>query len=100
MEARNGIPRLRVHDLKHTFGFRLRAAGVDPMDRKDLLGHKNGDISRLYSAPSIDRLLEAAERVVDMREPVLRVVGRSEESPQKSPQSVAFFHHTHAQVID
>jgi len=72
---RAGVPRLRVHDLKHTFGFRLRAAGVDPMDRKDLLGHKNRDISRLYSAPSIERLLEAAERVVDMREPVLRVVG-------------------------
>jgi hypothetical protein len=64
------------------------------MDRKDLLGHKNTDISRLYSAPSIERLLEAAEKVVDLREPVLRVVGRSEKSPQKSPQSVAFFHHT------
>jgi integrase len=89
-----GIPHLRVHDLKHTFGFRLRAANVDPMDRKDLLGHKNADISRLYSAPSIERLLEAAEKVVDLREPVLRVVGRSEKSPQKSPQSVAFFHHT------
>jgi integrase len=88
------IPHLRVHDLKHTFGFRLRAANVDPMDRKDLLGHKNTDISRLYSAPSIERLLEAAEKVVDLREPVLRVVGRSEKSPQKSPQSVAFSHHT------
>jgi integrase len=88
---RAGIPRMRVHDLKHTFGFRLRAAGVDPMDRKDLLGHKNGDISRLYSAPSIERLLEASERVVDMREPVLRVVGRSGNSPQKSPQERRIF---------
>lgn len=88
-----GIPHFRVHDLKHTFGFRLRAAGVDPMDRKDLLGHKNDDISRLYSAPSIERLLEASERVVDMREPGLRVVGRSGNSPQKrrifSPHSRA-----------
>lgn len=57
------------------FGFMLRAAGVDPMDRKDLLGDKNGDISRLYSAPSIGRLLEAAEKVVGMHKPVLRVVG-------------------------
>jgi hypothetical protein len=61
------------------------------MDRKDLLGHKNGDISRLYSAPSIERLLEASERVVNMREPVLRVVGRSEKSPQKSPQERRIF---------
>ena len=87
---RAGVPNFRVHDLKHTFGFRLRAAGVDPMDRKDLLGHKNGDISRLYSAPSIERLLDAAEKVVDMREPVLSVVGQTKKSPQNSPQSVAF----------
>lgn len=61
------------------------------MDRKDLLGHKNDDISRLYSAPSIERLLEASERVVDMREPGLRVVGRSGNSPQKSPQERRIF---------
>jgi integrase len=29
---------IRVHDLKHTFGRRLRAAGVSFEDRQDLLG--------------------------------------------------------------
>jgi len=46
-----GLPQLRVHDLKHTFGRRLRAAGVSLETRKMLLGHTNGDITSHYSAP-------------------------------------------------
>lgn len=58
-----GFANIRVHDLKHTFGRRLRAAGVQLETRKVLLGHKNGDITSHYSAPEIDELLEAANRV-------------------------------------
>jgi len=58
-----GFANLRVHDLKHTFGRRLRAAGVPLETRKVLLGHRNGDITSHYSAPEIDELLEAASRV-------------------------------------
>ncbi len=36
---------VRVHDLKHTFGRRLRAAGVSFEDRQDLLGHRLGKIT-------------------------------------------------------
>ncbi len=36
--APEGFRRVRVHDLKHTFGRRLRAAGVSFEDRQDLLG--------------------------------------------------------------
>ena len=39
------LSRVRVHDLKHTFGRRLRAAGVPVETRKVLLGHRNGDIT-------------------------------------------------------
>jgi len=35
----------RVHDLRHTFGRRLRAAGVGLEDREDLLGHKSNRIT-------------------------------------------------------
>ena len=35
-----GFRNVRVHDLKHTFGQRLRAAGVSFEDRQDLLGHR------------------------------------------------------------
>ena len=33
--ARAGLPQVRVHDLRHTFGHRLRAAGVSFEDRQD-----------------------------------------------------------------
>jgi integrase len=51
------------HNLKHTFGRRLAAAGV-PMDiRKALLHHTTGDVTLHYSPADIGRLLEAAEKV-------------------------------------
>lgn len=79
-----GLPDVRVHDLKHTFGFRLRTAGVSFEDRQDLLGHKNQRITDHYSSPDIERLLAAAEKVVEIRrEPALRLVRR--EDPHKSP---------------
>lgn len=61
--ARVGLQQVRVHDLKHTFGRRLRAAGVSFEDRKDLLGHKSGRITTHYSAAELSRLLMAANSV-------------------------------------
>jgi hypothetical protein len=52
-----------VHDLKHTFGRRLRAAGVSFEDRQDLLGHRSGRITTHYSAAELSRLIEAADSV-------------------------------------
>ena len=60
-----GFRSIRVHDLKHTFGRRLRAAGVWLETRRVLLGHKNGDITTHYSAPELRELIEAAERVCE-----------------------------------
>ncbi|HZD53860.1 MAG TPA: site-specific integrase [Woeseiaceae bacterium] len=71
---RAGLPGFRVHDLRHTAGHRLRAAGVSFEDRQDLLGHKSERITTHYSAPDIARLLEAAEKVCERRpNTVLRV---------------------------
>ena len=56
---------VRVHDLKHTFGRRLRAAGVTLETRKILLGRRNGDITAHYSAPELEELVEAANRVCE-----------------------------------
>jgi len=58
-----GLEQVRVHDLKHTFGRRLRAAGVPLETRKVLLGHRNGDITSHYSAPEIGELIGAANKV-------------------------------------
>jgi len=58
-----GLFQVRVHDLKHTFGRRLRAAGVPLETRKVLLGHTNGDITSHYSAPEFLELIRAVERI-------------------------------------
>ena len=63
VEAAKGCRRVRVHDLKHTFGRRLRAAGVSFEDRQDLLGHKSGRITTHYSRAELANLIEAAEKV-------------------------------------
>ena len=59
------MPQVRVHDLKHTFGRRLRAAGVSFEDRQDLLGHRAGRITTHYSAAELSRLIEAANSVCE-----------------------------------
>jgi len=59
------LPQVRIHDLKHTFGRRLRAAGVPLETRKVLLGHRTGDITTHYSAPELEELIEAANRVCE-----------------------------------
>ncbi|MGS2724864.1 tyrosine-type recombinase/integrase [Porticoccus sp. GXU_MW_L64] len=52
------LPHVRIHDLKHTFGRRLRAAGVGVETRMVLLGHKNNQITTHYSAVEIEELIE------------------------------------------
>ncbi|MAG00918.1 MAG: integrase [Acidiferrobacteraceae bacterium] len=60
---RAGLRQVRVHDLKHTFGRRLRAAGVSFEDRQDLLGHKSGRITTHYSEAEIGNLIKAADLI-------------------------------------
>ncbi|QDQ26729.1 tyrosine-type recombinase/integrase [Chitinimonas arctica] len=58
-----GYACLRIHDLKHTFGRRLRAAGVSFEDRQVLLGHRSDSVTTHYSAAELDDLIEAANKV-------------------------------------
>jgi integrase len=60
---RADLVQVSVHDMKHTFGRRLRAAGVSYEDRKDLLRHKSGRITTHYSAVELQNLIDAANRV-------------------------------------
>ena len=61
-----GFRCIRVHDLKHSYGHRLRVAGVSLEDRKLLLGHKAQHVTTHYSAPEIGALIEASERVCQL----------------------------------
>ncbi len=86
---RAGLPRVRVHDLKHTFGRRLRAAGVSFEDRQDLLGHRSGRITTHYSAAELSRLVEAADSVVEQngsRPELVILRGRPVMGPAKLTQ--------------
>jgi hypothetical protein len=65
--APDGFRRVRVHDLKHTCGRRLRAAGVSLEDRQDILAHKTGRITTHYSAPEIGNLVAAVNRMCALR---------------------------------
>ena len=64
-----GFRNVRVHDLKHTFGRRLRAAGVSFEDRQDLLGHKSSRITTHYSAAELASLIAAAEKACETKSP-------------------------------
>lgn len=57
------LPQLRVHDLKHTFGRRLRAANVSFEDRQDLLGHKSQRVTSDYSNAEIANLILAVNAI-------------------------------------
>ncbi len=57
------LPEVRVHDLKHTLGRRLRAAGVSFEDRQDLLGHKSLRITTHYSGAELGHLYDAVNKV-------------------------------------
>jgi integrase len=76
-----------VHDLRHTFGHRLRAAGVSFEDRQDLLGHKSEKMTTHYSSPNWVRLLEVANVLCEKRPAtVLRVAAGTvrKKLPQNS----------------
>lgn len=71
-----GLTKVRVHDLRHTFGQRLRDAGVNEEDRALLLGHAIEGMPQHYASATVARLVDAANRVqhtVD-RTTLLRVV--------------------------
>jgi integrase len=77
-EPHQYFDQVRVHDLKHTFGRRLRAAGISEEDRQVLLGHKNGSVTTHYSAAELSNLIASANKVVatDSRSPVLTILRR------------------------
>ncbi len=86
---------VRVHDLKHTFGRRLRAAGVSFEDRQDLLGHRSGRITTHYSSAELQNLFEAANRVCEKQKSgvILTLLRNASHSPVKNngntPQLIA-----------
>lgn len=71
-----GLEKVRVHDLRHTFGQRLRDGGVSEEDRALLLGHAIEGMPQHYATATVARLVEAANKATNTfdRTTLLRVV--------------------------
>ena len=100
---RASLPQVRVHDLKHTFGRRLRAAGVKFEDRLDLLGHRSERMTTHYSAAELSQLLAAANSIADRdgAKPELVVLrGTLKGTSRKTPASAHFALSVQPEAID
>jgi integrase len=73
-----GLTQVRVHDLRHSFACRLRAAGVSAEDREALLGHANHSMAGHYASADVGHLLKQANLIVNRSgtQTVLRVADR------------------------
>jgi integrase len=71
-----GMVGVRIHDLRHTYGQRLRDAGVVKEDRALLLGHACDDMPEHYASATVARLVGEANKVGQTldRTTLLRVV--------------------------
>ena len=71
-----GLPQVRVHDLRHSYATRLRAAGVSAEDRAALLGHACAWMPSHYASADVGRLIGLANRILDRSgtRTILRVV--------------------------
>ncbi len=63
---RSGIPRVRFHDLRHSFASHLVMGGVDIRTVQELLGHKDIRVTMRYAHLAPDHLRNAV-RVLDRR---------------------------------
>ena len=72
--------------MRHTFGRRLRVAGISLETRRALLGHAGGDITTLYSAAELPELLNAVEAITNRdggSGPTLTLVSRKAQNCRK-----------------
>ena len=65
--ARNavGLQDVRVHDLRHTVGMRLREAGVREETISDILWHSRKTMTAHYSVSQVIELLDALNLIAD-----------------------------------
>ena len=43
-----GLPRMRIHDLRHSYGYRMGAAGATEAEIAEVLGHRDTQTTALY----------------------------------------------------
>jgi integrase len=84
-----GREKLRIYDLRHSYGSRAAMAGVDLPTLKELKGHSTITITMRYIHPTPEHKRCAIEKLKQFNaEQVSALAGKGQGSPQKSPQSV------------
>ena len=64
---RAGVPRIRLHDVRHTYATMSLDAGVDPKIMSDRIGHANMAYTlAIYTHPSTGKDRDAAGKVAGM----------------------------------
>jgi site-specific recombinase XerD len=53
---RAGVPRVRPHRLRHTYGTQLASAGIDLVVLRDLMGHASPETTAGYVHLSVETL--------------------------------------------
>jgi integrase len=61
-----GLPKLRFHDLRHTFATRMQIAGGDLPAVKEALGHSDISVTMRYAGADMARVREAQEAAEKM----------------------------------
>lgn len=78
--GQSGVPKIRLHDLRHSHGTALHEAGVDLRTIQDRLGHSSLTItSELYLHPSLAPQKEAVERLQEWMD-------ADADGPEKGPK--------------
>ena len=77
-----GLIQVRVYDLRHTYGQRLRDAGVSEEDHALLLGHARYGMPQRRAAATVAKLFKTSNAVLKTRDrtTVLRASGSSGSS--------------------
>ena len=62
--AAAGLPRMRVHDLRHVFAMLALSSGVDVSSVQDALGHKDAEVTlQIYAYVNDETRKKAAEKM-------------------------------------
>lgn len=82
--ATSGLPRIRLHDLRHTAATLLLAQGVHPRVVMDLLGHSQIAVTmNTYSHVVPELRKEAAAQMDAILKPVATVMATVTKNPQR-----------------
>ena len=76
------------HDLRHTFATRLKEAGVDPVTRRDLLGHASTVMTDCYTHSAAETKQAAVDLIcpADVSSP-LHFPTKAEQPPRPAAVS-------------